>query len=323
MNRRALQPFFAEQLGLITTAQAETVGVTDRQLRHLREVAELGIVHRGVYRSLAFDVSHAQLELAAVLAAGPGSARSHRSAAVAIGLSRVSSSVVEISRPLRSILRLERAFVHRAPDLTDLDIELRDGIATTTPARTLVDLGAVAPSLVARAVDEWILGKVTTADEVTAAIERLGRPGRRGVTAVRHALQRTVTGAVESDSIPEARIRVICHRYGLPEPAAHVMVTIGDGVVYELDWAYLDAMVAIEVDGFGVHSASRRGFADDRIRHNELEILGWRVLHFAAGTVNTRPDIVARHIRGALDPTARAVRPIPQGDPARPAATPT
>ncbi|MBX6351485.1 MAG: MarR family transcriptional regulator [Clostridia bacterium] len=66
------------------------------------------------------------------------------------------------------------------------------------------------------------------------------------------------------------------------------------GVVRYLDFAYLHGplRLALEIDGYGPHEsrASRRAFADDRHRQNDLVIDGWVVLRFAADEVFERPD---------------------------------
>jgi very-short-patch-repair endonuclease len=58
-------------------------------------------------------------------------------------------------------------------------------------------------------------------------------------------------------------------------------------------------MVAIEVDGFE-HHATRAGFIGDRVRGNELALLGWTVLHFTWEQVIHQPAYVASVVRRAI-----------------------
>jgi very-short-patch-repair endonuclease len=59
-----------------------------------------------------------------------------------------------------------------------------------------------------------------------------------------------------------------------------------------LDFAYPDEMVGLEFDGFAEHGLIRTTFDDDRLRGNDLAVLGWLMLHF---TSNSSPEhIVAR-----------------------------
>jgi very-short-patch-repair endonuclease len=62
-----------------------------------------------------------------------------------------------------------------------------------------------------------------------------------------------------------------------------------DGHRFKLDLAYPEIRLAIEVDGFAVHS-TRSAFDHDRTRENLLVTGGWTVLRFTSGM--TDPQIV-------------------------------
>lgn len=68
---------------------------------------------------------------------------------------------------------------------------------------------------------------------------------------------------------------------------------------YEIDFAYPELRIAIEVDGYGPHS-SRAAFQSDRVRQNDLVGLGWMVLRFTWADVVRRPERVARQIAQAI-----------------------
>jgi hypothetical protein len=86
----------------------------------------------------------------------------------------------------------------------------------------------------------------------------------------------------------------------LPEPTFHYLLEVDGVVVAELDLAYPEQKVAIEVDGYGVHLRSQAIFENDRRRQNELEILGWAVLRFTRHALRDRPDRVADQVRRLL-----------------------
>ena len=86
---------------------------------------DLVAVHRDILRHGAAPHSSDQRRLAAILAAGPGAALSHRSAADLIGVSRYRADIVEVSRPTASIVRLEGVRVHRIPDLVTVGHQAR------------------------------------------------------------------------------------------------------------------------------------------------------------------------------------------------------
>ncbi|HUP76355.1 MAG TPA: DUF559 domain-containing protein [Acidimicrobiales bacterium] len=73
------------------------------------------------------------------------------------------------------------------------------------------------------------------------------------------------------------------------------------GKHYFLDVAYPDEMLAIEGDGFGVHSERDR-FETDRERQNALVLLGWRPLRFTWRQIRQHSAYVTTTIRTALRP---------------------
>lgn len=48
---------------------------------------------------------------------------------------------------------------------------------------------------------------------------------------------------------------------------------------YKVDVAFPDPKVAVETDGWAFHSA-QEDFQHDRIKQNEIALLGWQVLRF-------------------------------------------
>ena len=72
----------------------------------------------------------------------------------------------------------------------------------------------------------------------------------------------------------------------------------------ELDYAYPAALVALEVDGYGVHLRSRETFENDRDRPNEVEIAGWRMLRFTSRALKDEPAHVAGQVARMLDTLA-------------------
>ena len=65
-----------------------------------------------------------------------------------------------------------------------------DGIAVTTPARTLVDAGAVLPiGSVSRILDRAVGGQLVSLPEVWSAMRAVARKGRAGVGPIRRLLR--------------------------------------------------------------------------------------------------------------------------------------
>jgi very-short-patch-repair endonuclease len=283
----------ARQFGIITWDQAREADMSPRQIEVRRRRGEWITVHNGVYRHASTPASFDQRLLAAVLAAGPGSAVSHRAAVAKWGLYGFGSRLVEISRPSPVRQPLESVMVHRMPDLRRPFLTTLDTVPITTPARTLVDLGMVMSGRqVARCTERWLADRVVSLADLRAALDAHAGKGRKGVGVLRRALEDRVLGDAVADSSTEALFADVLAGHGVPLPVHHQIVLTGYGVV-ELDYAYVEERVALEVDGYGVHLRSREAFEDDRLRQNALSVLGWHVLRFTHRMIVRQPGIVA------------------------------
>ncbi len=291
----------SRQHGLVTTAQARACGLTARQIQLRVETGEWERIHPGVFRHSAHPPTWEGRLLAATLALGPGVAASHRSALGLWGLHGYKALVVEVSVPRESgIIGSRGVLKHRARDLRPEHVCARNGVPVTRPARTLIDLGAVAPpSLVARCMEEWLADRIVSVDELRAAVEEHRGKGRRGVGVLRRALETRVLVDLRADSGVEALLARVLKRHRVALPELHHVVKAGP-VVAELDYAYPHARIALEVDGYGVHLRSREAFEHDRHRQNELEIAGWRVLRFTSRALRREPDRVAAQVERML-----------------------
>jgi len=81
---------------------------------------------------------------------------------------------------------------------------------------------------------------------------------------------------------------------GLPTPIPQYEIVARDGsFVGRVDFAFPEARLAIEVDGYAFHS-SRKDWERDRVRQNELVALGWFVLRTTKRQMTERPqDFIA------------------------------
>ena len=152
-------------------------------------------------------------------------------------------------------------------------------------------------AIVMRIAEHWLAQRLTTLDRIHDTIGRLAT--LTGARRLACALDERTLGTVVADSTTEARLGVILTAAGIP-PAHHVVVTVASGRTYELDWAYPDAMVGLEVDGYGIHLRSMAAFDDDRWRRNEIENEGWQILNFTDRHLRRAPAKVVTQIRAAL-----------------------
>lgn len=287
------------QHALITWQQLRRLEIAASSIARLVERGYLIRVHHGVYRIAGAPITWQQRELAAVLAAGAGAAASHRAAA-RLWRAWDGEPAIEISVPRRQALTLAGVTVHRTRD--PMVVHHRLGIPTTTPMRMLADLGSVVDAATVEAVLDRVEGsRLTTMAAVEWEVARLARPGRRGLGPLRKALDRRALLETPPDGVLEPRFARLCKLAGLPTPVFQHAVGR-----YEVDFAYPDLFIAIEVDGYGPH-ASPSAFQTDRHRQNELVGQGWLVLRFTWADVVRRPERVAQQIAAAIGQRRSAI----------------
>jgi hypothetical protein len=289
----------ATQHGLVTAAQAEAGGLSRRAV-HRRVASGLLIpVHRGVYRHAATPDSPRTDLMAAVLACGDGAVASHRSAGRLWRLRDVPRWRPEVTVCRTSCPMAPGIVVHRTDTLGHEDVAVVHGIPVTSVARSLLDLGAIlpAPVLATTAEDACIRHLVTPLDLV-ATLERLGRPGRRGTSALRTVV-RGIVPTEDLDSRLEHDLLRLIRASGAPPPVAQLDALVGGGRRVTFDFAWPHRRIAIEADGRRWH-ATGRDFERDLARHNAVQAAGWRLYRYGWADVHQRPDRTRADIAGAL-----------------------
>jgi predicted transcriptional regulator of viral defense system len=145
----AIAKLAARQRGVVTVKQLHAAGFDDGAIKRRRRAGRLHRLRHGVYH-----VGHAvppdgAVEVAALLACGRQSVVSHRSAARLWGLPsfRDWRSPVDVTVVGRDPGRKPGVRIHRTQCLDAREVRSADGIPVTTPARTLLDLAAVLPTL--------------------------------------------------------------------------------------------------------------------------------------------------------------------------------
>ena len=296
----------ARQYSLVTRAQALHAGISEATLQRLLHDAVLEVVHPTVYRPAGSPLSWLQRCLAAVLAAGPGAALSHRSAAALWSLCDETDRV-EITVPYPRGPRLVGVTVHRSSDLARAQRSTRRGIPVTNPLRTMVDLGAVDRRLVPDAVELGLIAGLFSVVALEAEVDRLSQRGRVGIGPLRSYLDDRALGDERPDGLLEPRMARLMRNHDLP-PAAFQFDVYDDGrFVARIDFAYPDLKIAIEVDGWEKRATPAR-MESDHVRQARLAALGWVVVRFTWNQVVRRPHWVAeqvRSIRCARASTAR------------------
>jgi hypothetical protein len=230
--------------------------------------------------------------MAAVLACGDDAALSHRSAAALWGIAQQLDMEVDVSLRRGSESKQQGIRAHRRPELPSSECTIREGIPTTTPARTLVDLATeLGPLALERAVNDADKRDLVGPDELRASLDDL--TGQPGVGLLRSLLDRHTFRL--SDSNLEIIFRPIAAAAGLRPPLAKQFVN-----GFEVDFHWPDLGLVVETDGLRYHRTASAQ-ARDALRDQAQVAAGLTVLRFTHHQITHEPG----HVQSVLRRTAR------------------
>jgi hypothetical protein len=297
VDERAVRQRALQQLGLITRDQVAEAGGSDRAIHRRLASGGWSRLREGVYVVGAAASSWEQTALGAALAAGPGASLWMRSAARGLGLVD-RSGAIQLVIPDRRRVRLPGVVIHRPAHLPPTDLAYVGPLPVTSVVRTLIDL---APSQAALTmgvlVDAAIRDHHVTTEQIATRIVELAGRGRQVPRSLVEALSLRSPGYDPGRSALESRILAVLARAALPPPERQHPVLRSDGQRAFIDLAYPGPKLALEADGWGVHG-QRAAFDADRIRANELVLLGWSVLRFTSAMSDAR---ICATVARALD----------------------
>lgn len=293
----AVAELAAQQQYLLTRSQIIEAGYSGALIQ--KRVAEGRWLRRqhGVYQVDFRPQGWVERVLTAVLAAGPGSLVSHRTALKLWNLDGVNRVPIELTVPFGHLPVPGGVIVHRTRRVQDSD-EVA-GIPITNPARTILDCAAVLPaSILVKALDSAIRRNVATLEEVARFVSERGG---RGVTGTRKL--RGVIGDYASDtstgSAAESLALFHLRRGQIPEPVLqHEFITRNGPRRPDFYWPL--ARKAVEVDGLETHS-SAAALDDDLERQNDLLDLGIELRRFSARQIRRNPERFVADVRRFLN----------------------
>jgi very-short-patch-repair endonuclease len=267
-------------------------------------------VHRGVYA-----VGHRRLTWhgrcwAAVLGAEANevdevvwpAVAGHGSAAYLWGLYRFAPETIDVTAPIRR--RAKREFrVHFSSILVPEDRKEREGIPVTSVPRVLLDLAIRArPDQLDRLLERAEELELLDLHAVEGVLDRAG--GHRGRGRLRRALALYQPDPTFTRSRFEKSFRRRVLAAGLPSPSMNF--NVGG---YELDAYWPDLRFAVELDLFETHG-SRAAFERDRLRQEELKLLGIEMIRVTKPRLDREPEAVLRNLATFLE-RRRGERHVP------------
>jgi very-short-patch-repair endonuclease len=280
--------------GLVTRA---TSGLSRSSWYRAVASGHLDQLFPGVARLPGTARTREQRIAAAVLATGPSSIASHRSAAHLWGVPRPADDPVDVIvvGARRRFVGFDDVVIHRPRDLERLRPQRRANIVCTNILRTVLDLGAVDPSAVSDAVGHVITNRLATLRALETVVVQHSEHGRTGIVALREAVAVWSIDRKPTDSLLEQTMRRLIDRYRLAPVEFHPVIC-----GYEVDFRVLGTPVILECDGWAYHGLERRNFERDRRRDADLIAAGWIVLRFTYRAITTRPKETADRIAATV-----------------------
>ena len=240
---------------------------------------------------------------AALLSARAPALISHRSAAWLYGIDEHQPGIIDITVPRhrRPKARIGVQFHEsRLFDVAAETAEIRDGLAVTGVARTILDSCAELPGLPERLdlFDEAQRLKLVDWDRLwDCFLVHKGR-GRPGLRRYRDVLL-TRDGTAPPGTKFARRVGLLLESAGLPTPLYEHPVEHPEGR-YFIDLAYPSPRkVAVECIGRIGHDFDR-AFESDPVRRNWLQLMGWIVLEVTWRRFVHSPESVVAEVAQAL-----------------------
>jgi len=282
------------QHGVASHGQLVAHGWTPSMIKTARANGHLIDQHHEVYRVIGAPDCYRLRLSAACLAAGPLAVVSLRAAAHVYGV-RQREGPVEIMVPYAQCPEPNDVKLHRSTDLAPHHVTRRDGLPITTPARLIVDLGAVVSvAELATTADAAVLKGLTTWPAVYAMLNEVARRGRRGVGKLRTVLEDRPFGGRAIESVLEPVMGRIIRDYGIHGVIYQYEVLANDRM-YRVDFGVPHVKLGIEVDGIEWHG-TRDAAMHDRTRRRDLRSVGWDLIEYTATEMRRRPGGVASEI---------------------------
>lgn len=282
-----MEGYLRRQDGVITLAQAKRCGLNQDAVDRRVASGRWRRCARGVYFADDRPFTDAARVRVGVWQYGPQATGSGLTAAWVHGLTRCPPAVVEVTVPRNSRMRRRSGTRLRRRDLEDTDVVERNCLRVTALALTVVE-AAVRHRDGAKLMDAALQRRVELPELWRA---HLRNAGRHGAPAAGMLLQAAEDGArSEAERLLVKllrRNRIAGWRTNYPAGG------------YQIDVAFPNQQVAIEVDGLAFHSDTD-AFHNDRKRQNALALLGWQILRFTWLDLTQYPDRVIAEIKRAL-----------------------
>jgi hypothetical protein len=294
----ALLAVIEKQGAVISRAQALRGGLSRHAVGYrIRVGGPWQPILPGVYLTLTGQPTLAQREMAAVLYGGQPTVITGLAAVRHLGLPVTGSELIDILVPAaRQCRSVSYVAVHRTRQYPKR-VMRRGLIQFALPARAVADASRWMTSLrdVRALVSGAVQDRKCTVDELLAEL-RCGP--QHGSALLRKVLAEVADG---SRSAPEAELRVLIKKAGLPMPLFNPKLYLPDGTfLAQVDAWWPEAGVAIEIDSKRWHIRPE-DWERTMDRHTRLGQYSIVSLHFTPYRLRKDPAFVVTQMRNAYN----------------------
>jgi len=275
---RLIAALASTQHGIFSRNQAIDRGMSESTIHRRIASGRWERMHPGVFRVAGASSSWHQSVIALCFAWGTDALASHRCAAALWRFAGFVPGIIELIVP-RKRQRALPGVVHRPRVLSQVDVTIVDAIPVTTAARTLLDLaGVCSPALVEEALDDALRRRIVSVSRLKWRLLETARMGTPGAVTIKALIDARSAETGVPQSVFETKLLRAMKSAGLPQPVLQHEIRERGRLIAVVDFAFPDARLAIEAEGYRWHSGRRR-FEHDLARRNALTALGWRVIH--------------------------------------------
>jgi hypothetical protein len=185
--------------------------------------------------------------------------------------------------------------------LADEDRAVWEGIPVTTLPRTLLDLAStLSATRLDRVIERSEELRLFDPRSIDALFDRAG--GHPGIGRLRRALAIYRDEPAFTRSRLERRFLELVKRAGLPAPSMGF-----NEAGFELDAYWQPERFAVELDVYETHG-SRAAFESDRLRQEELKLIGIEMIRVTGPRLDREPKMVIERVATLLDQRCRQLK---------------
>ncbi|MGH2920038.1 MAG: DUF559 domain-containing protein [Solirubrobacteraceae bacterium] len=287
----------AQQHDVIVWDQLTALGLGRGAIEHRVRRGLLRPLHRRVFLCGRREPDTRARAAGALFAGGAHAVISHGDAAAVWEIRPPAEGPVHVTLVGGARVRHRGLRTHQARALHIADMRTLHGIPVTSPARTLLDIGAQLPAReFAAALEAAQIKRLVSKRHIDSTLDR--SPRRPGAPALRALASEPLF----TRSAAERRLAALLRAAELPRPAFNHVV---EGL--EVDAVWRPERVILEFDSYTFH-ASRAAFERDRRRDAILTRAGYLVLRTTWYELTKQSHALIARIATAL---ARHAQPQP------------